>query len=534
MPLPAALAPLRHPVFRTLWVANVVVSLGTWFQNTGAAWLMTSLAPNPMTVSLVQTATIVPIFLLAVPSGALADIVDRRLFLIAAQIWTAAAAAVLAAITISGGATPGSLLALTFAIGVGGAMTQPAWAAVIAEVVPRGDIVQAIALGGIGFNIARAFGPALAGFMVVLGGAGLAFALNAVSFFAVIAALVLWQRRSRASPLPREHFLSAIRAGMRFVRNTPAMRAAMVRSAVFFFTGAGPWALLPLVVRDQLGLGAGMFGLILGLMGVGGVVAGFVLPAARARTGRGTVVLLSSLLCSLGMMLLAIAHHALPAAFGMTIFGLGWVAGASTMQASAQLVAPAWVRARALGIYQLAFNGGLALGTFGWGWLASMIGLSNTLVAASIVSAVSAVAVRGFRLDAPSDSTPVATEAATPTPEEPAPELADLLPHTRSRVLESLHYQVAPRDRIAFLDAMGEVRRIRGRTGAVVWRLYEDVAHPDGWLEIWAVESWTDHLREQYRLSDEDRRALAWAASFHRGATPPAAARYIAVEPPNR
>ncbi len=229
--------------------------------------------------------------------------------------------------------------------------------------------------------------------------------------------------------MPREHFLSAMRAGMRFVRNTPAMRAAMLRSAVFFFTGAGPWALLPLVVRDQLGLGAGMFGLHPGADGCRR--RGRRLrpaEAARARTGRGMVVLLSSLLCSLGMTLLAISHHVLPAAFGMTIFGLGWVAGASTMQASAQLVAPSWVRARALGIYQLAFNGGLALGSFGWGWFASIVGISNTLVAASILSAVSAIAVRGFRLDAPAAAAPVADEAVAPTPEEPAPELAALLP----------------------------------------------------------------------------------------------------------
>src|SRR5271165_446798 len=271
MPLPNALKPLRHPVFRMLWSAYVVVSLGTWLQNTGAGWLMTSLNPDPLVVSLVQAATIVPIFLLALPSGALADIVDRRTFLLGTQVGTALVAALLAALTLAHLTTAWSLLALTFLLGIGSAMTQPAWAAIIPELVPRADLVPAIALNGIGFNIARSIGPALAGVLLLIGGAGLAFVFNAASFIAVIAALLAWRRTDRRGPLPREHFLSAIRAGVRYVRHTPRMRAAMLRAFVFFFAGSAPWGLLPLVVREQLGQGAGMFGLILGLMGVGGV-----------------------------------------------------------------------------------------------------------------------------------------------------------------------------------------------------------------------------------------------------------------------
>ncbi|MGH7743126.1 MAG: MFS transporter, partial [Candidatus Eiseniibacteriota bacterium] len=224
-----------------------MVSLGTWLQNTGAGWLMTSLNPDPLVVSMVQAATIVPIFLLALPAGAVADILDRRLFLIFTQVATLVVAALLAVLTLTHQTTAWNLLALTFLLGVGAAMTQPAWAASIPELVPRGDLVQAIALNGIGFNIARAVGPALAGVLVLLGGAGLAFTCNAVSFVAVIAALVAWRRRDGRGTLPREHFLSAIRAGMRYVQNTPLMRAAMLRAFVFFFAGAAPWGLLPLV-----------------------------------------------------------------------------------------------------------------------------------------------------------------------------------------------------------------------------------------------------------------------------------------------
>ena len=533
MPLPPALKPLRHRVFRMLWSAYVVVSLGTWLQNTGAGWLMTSLNPDPLVVSLVQAATIVPIFLLALPAGAIADIVDRRIFLLATQVGTLIVASVLAILTLTHQTTAGSLLGLTFLLGIGAAMTQPAWAAIVPELVPRADLVQAIALNGIGFNIARAIGPALAGALVLVGGAGLAFSFNAVSFIAVIGALLLWRPTDRRSPLPREHFLSAIRAGMRYVRNTPRMRSAMLRAFVFFVAGGAPWGLLPLIVREQLHLGAGMFGVILGLMGIGGISAGLLLPNARRRLATSDLVVACSFVCAVAIGLLAISRHWIPAAIGMGLFGLGWVAGASTLQASAQLVAPPWVRARALGIYQVSFYLGLAIGIIVWGWLAAHIGLPRTLGTAAVLGAVSALVVRGFALDTSDTPTPK-LDIAGPEPEAPAPELANLLPHARGRVLESLRYRIVAGDRDAFLLAMGEVRQVRGRAGAIVWRLYEDVAHPDAWMEIWAMESWTDHLREQARLSDEDRAALLRACAFHCDEGPPPAFRYIAVEPPNR
>ncbi|MBC7799493.1 MAG: MFS transporter, partial [Gemmatimonadaceae bacterium] len=278
MRTPPALLPLRHTVFRSLWIANVVTAMGTWMQNTGAGWLMTTLSPDALSVSLVQAATIVPVLLLALPAGALADTMDRRRFLIATQIWTMAAAVVLAALTYAGWINATGLIALTFAIGMGSAMYQPAWGATVPEVVPRQDLVQAIALNGIGFNLARALGPALGGVLVLFGGPALAFAMFALSFLASIGVLLAWRRPKRRSTLPREHLISAMRAGMQFARHTPAMQAAMLRALAYFLPSAAPWALLPLVVREQLGLGAGSFGLLLGLMGVGGVACGMLLP----------------------------------------------------------------------------------------------------------------------------------------------------------------------------------------------------------------------------------------------------------------
>jgi MFS family permease len=530
MGLPPALLPLRHPVFARLWVAYIVTSLGTWLQNTGAGWLMTTLAPSPLTVSLVQAATILPFFLLALPAGAIADIVDRRVFLIGTQVWTMAAAAVLAAMTLAHLTTPASLLILTFAIGIGSAMTGPAWSAIVPELVPRDDLVQAIALNGIGFNIARALGPAIAGFLVVLAGSGFAFALYAVSILAVVGALFIWRRAPSRSSLPREHLMSAIRAGMRFVANTPAMRATMIRAFAYALPAAAPWAVLPLVVREQLHLGAGMYGLILGLMGVGGVTSGLLLPNFRHHANRSTIVFISTLCSCVGMAVLGVARHWVPAALGMALFGVGWVAAFSTLQAAAQLCAPPWVRARAIAIYQLSYNGALGFGSFGWGWLGTQIGLSGVLLAAASGGAAAAVLVRFFGIDQAAAGLPSA-KAQQPPPEAPDAALASLLPHARGRLLETMHYRATPQQRDDFLEAMAEVRMVRGRAGALFWQLYEDVAHPDGWMETWAMESWIDHLREATRLSDADEAALARASAFQRDPTVPLPHRYIAVEP---
>jgi MFS family permease len=528
MPMPAALVPLRHANFRLLWCANVITALGTWMQNTGAGWLMTTLSPDAFSVSLVQAATIVPTFLLALPAGALADTVDRRRFMIGCQIWTMLAASTLAVLTYAHAIDAAGLIALTFAIGIGTAMYQPGWGATVPEVVPRHDLVQAIALNGIGFNLARALGPALGGVLVVFGGPALAFILFALSFLASIAALFAWRRHRRRGSLPPEHFLSAMRAGMQFVRHTPAMRAAITRSVAYFLPCAAPWAMLPLIVREQLGLGAGSFGLLLGVMGVGGVTSGMLLPRMRFYAGRGAIVLLATLFSAAGMACIAATHHWGPAALGMFLFGIGWVAASSTAQAAAQLVAPAWVRARALAIYQLAFNGALAFGSLLWGWVGDRFGLQTAMLLGAVAAAAMAFGVRGFGLD--SSAVTPAPAPTPPEPEAPAPELALQLPASRGRIMEIMFYRVAPRDRTAFLAAMQEVQHVRGRAGAMEWRLYEDVAHPEGWLEVWAMQNWTDHLREAIRLSEEDKRALAAVRSFH-APDAPAPCRYLAVDP---
>lgn len=531
MRLPAALLPLRNPMFRTLWLANVVAWLGTWLQNTGAGWLMTSLAPRPFIVAMVQAATIMPVFLLALPGGALADIVDRRVFLIGTQIWTILAATALALLTIGHAMTAFMLLALTFAIGIGSALTAPAWSAIVPELVPREDLVQAIALNGIGYNLTRAVGPALAGFLILLGGSSLAFSLYAVSIIAVISALFTWRRGRRFTGLPREHLLSAMRAGVRFVRNTPAVRYAMIRTIAYSVPAAAPWALLPLLVREGLRLGPGMYGVILGMMGIGGVTSGMLLPLVRGHIDRGTTVVGCTLFSCTGIAVVGLANHWSIAALGMLLFGVGWTSAYATIQAAAQLVCPPWVRARALAIYQLAQNGALTAGSFAWGWLGGQVGLSETLLIAAGLGVGLIPLVRKCSIDLTATRTVPRPPEHLYLPEAPAPELVPLLRRARGRVMETVHYHVQQEQRGEFLAAMAEVRQVRGRAGAMFWQLYENVAHPEGWMEVWSMESWTDHLREVMRLSDEDRATLARAGVFQCGDDGPRPSRYIAVDP---
>jgi len=524
---PAALAPLRHPAFRMLWLANLVSNIGLFVQNTAAGWLMTSLDPSPIMVSLVQAASMLPVFLLALPAGALADIMDRRVFLIAAQLWMASMAGLLCLLSGFDMLGAWGLVALTFALGAGLAMTFPAWAATTPELVPRSDLVGAIALNGIGFNITRAIGPAIGGLTIAWFGMGAAFALNAACLMVMVVALFAWKRPATSSRMPREHFFSAVRAGTRFVAATPAMHAAIMRAVVFFLFGSAVWGLLPLLVRDTLGLGPQAFGLLLGCMGVGAVAAGFVLPAMRGRLDRSGMVLWASLIGALAMAILALLHHWSAAALGMLLYGVSWISAASTLQASAQMAAPAWVRARAIGIYQMCFFGALAAGSALAGWIASQVGVTWAMFLFAMGAAIGAVLVRHWRLEGEAPSAAPSVQLARPAPA--AAELRELLHEGANRVLEVVRYHVAPADRAAFLAVMAECRRVRLRGGAATWRLYEDIANPDRWVELWAIESWAEHLREAGRLSDEDRVTLARAAAFNTDATGPEAVRYVNV-----
>lgn len=527
MQRPAAFAPLRHPAFRLLWLANLASNTGLFIQSTAAGWLMTSLDPAPIMVSFVQASSMLPVFLLALPAGALADIMDRRVFLIAAQVWMVLMAALLCLLSWGGALGPWGLVAFTFALGAGLAMTFPAWAATTPELVPREDLVSAIALNGIGFNLTRAVGPAIGGLVVAWLGVEAAFALNAVCILTLVVALLTWKREKLSSRMPREQFLSAMRAGARFVAATPAMHAAIIRAVTFFLFGSAVWGLLPLLVKETLHLGPEAFGLLLGCMGAGAVGAGFLLPAVRGRLDRSGLVFWSSLLSGLSLLILATLHHWAFTGLGMLLYGVSWISAASTLQASAQLAAPAWVRARAMGVYQMCFFGAMAAGAAFAGWIAGRIGVELTMLLFAVGAAGGAIAVRGWKLEGLAATPTVTTPLARPEPA--AAELRAMLHEGEREVLEVVRYQVAPADRARFLATMAECRRVRLRGGAASWRLYEDIAHPTRWVELWSIESWAEHLREAARLTEEDRAILARAAGYHSAAGGPEAVRYVNV-----
>ena len=532
IPLPRAFTPLRHDAFRALWFATLASNIGLWIQNAAAGWMMTMLDPRPLMVSLVQVASMLPVFMLALPGGAVADIIDRRRFLIGVQAWVLATGLLLSLLTMLDAIGPWGLLFFTFLIGAGSALTWPAWSATTPELVPREDLVSAIALNGISFNLARAVGPAIGGVALGLAGPGAAFALNAATFLVLILALVAWKRDPGAdSRLPKEHLLSAMRAGLRFVAASPAMHAAIIRACVFFFFAAAIWGLFPLLVKNRLGLGPEAFGLLLGVVGAGAVCAGFLLPALRARLDRGAMVFWASLVAAAAMGALAVVTHWLPAVLALACYGGAWIAAGSTLSAAAQLAAPAWVRARAIAIHQLSFFGCMAVGSAMSGWLGDRIGVGPTLGALAVGAAVAAVAVRRWRLDAPATTEASVTAPPLPRPAAPAAVLSDLLVEGSGRVLEVVRYRIDPARRAEFLAVMGEVRRVRLRGGAATWRLYEDVADPDRWVELWAVDNWHEHLREQSRLSEVDRAILARAAALHAGEEPAEAARFLNVQP---
>jgi MFS family permease len=309
------------------------------------------------------------------------------------------------------------------------------------------------------------------------------------------------------------------------------MRAAILRACAFFLFTAAVWGLLPLIVRQQLGLGPQAFGLMLGVMGLSAVAAGFALPALRGRLDRSGTVFWASILAGVAMAILAASRHWAPAALGMLLYGVAWIAAGSTLAASAQLAAPGWVRARAIAIYQLSFFGVMALGSTLAGWVGGSFSVPLALGVAAVGCAVTAVLVRRWRIDSVALQDMPASASVMPKPEAPAAELHSLLGEDSGRVLEVVRYRIDPAKRSAFLATMQEVRRVRLRSGAGTWRLYEDIAYPDRWVELWTVESWTEHLREEARLTDWDRAVLARAAALHHGEEAPEAARFLKVNP---
>lgn len=349
--LPASLAPLATPIFRWIWIAAMISNLGTWMQNVGAAWLMVSLSNSPLLIALVQTATTLPVFLLGVPAGVLADLVDRRKLLLWTQGWMLVAAAVLGVATLLGHTGPWMLLGLTFALGLGATMNGPAWAATVPQLVPREHLPAAVALNSVQFNIARAVGPALGGLVVSLWNPGIAFVFNAASFLAVIFVLYFWHNDQQPETEQTESVVSAVMAGARYVHHSPVLRAVLVRTAVFVLSGSAIWALLPVVAAHEIGSGSGGYGFLLGCLGAGAVLAAVSFARLRSMVDPDRLLFAGTVVYVIATISLGALSQFQLLSLAMVAGGVAWMAVMSTFNVTAQLALPGWVRARALSLH---------------------------------------------------------------------------------------------------------------------------------------------------------------------------------------
>jgi MFS family permease len=518
----SALAPFASGAFCWLWVANVVNSLGTWIQNTASGWIMTDLAPSPIMVSLVQAAAQLPVFLLALPAGALADVIDRKRNLVLTNMFMLAVAGALAIFAALGHVDANVLLVMTALLAVGSALNNPAWGASVQVTVPRQDLPQALVLNSIGFNIARVFGPAVAGLILATAGATIAFAANAASFafVVVIAAFVLTFPRTRTSDVPPEPLRSAMRVGVAYSLAEPVVRSGLVRSAAFYACGSAIWALLPLYVRQVLDLSSASFGVMMGVIGAGAVLGGLGMPRLRKSFTRNNLIMLSGALCGLALIPLALIPSAVTAHPALLVFGIAWVVGASNLQATVQLAAAPWVRARVLALYQAVFNGAMGLGAIFWGWLGDHAGLTGAILAAGLVSCLIALLTRGIELPAEIDD-PSAPARQVPRTLSIAAEMAPLLQSARHGLVVNISYQIDSADVAAFRAAMADVRLSRYRDGAVGCELSRDVSDPTRWVETFRLRDWHELQRAIERHNLADSEAVIRARAYHSGAEPP-------------
>ncbi|WP_405498501.1 MFS transporter [Nocardia sp. NBC_00511] len=504
-------APLASTVFRALWIAQLVSNLGTWMQTVGAQWILVE-QPNAATlVSLVQTATTLPVMLLSIPSGVLADLMDRRRLLIGAQTAMAVLAGLLAVLTATGRTTPVVLLLVLFLLGCGQALTGPAWQAIQPDLVPRNQIPAAAALSSMGMNIGRAVGPALAGALVAASGPTLVFALNAVSFAGILVVLLRWRREPEDRILPSERPIAALQAGLRFIHAAPAVRRVLLRCLLFVAPGSALWALLPIVAHARLGLSSSGYGLLLGALGVGAVLGATQVARLRRVLSPTRILAFSAIAFGIASAGAALLHHLPLVLIALVIGGFGWMSAMSTMNATMQLLLPGWVRARGLSVYQLVFMGGQAIGSLLWGLLAETLGTTPALLAAAVLLAACALSVLWWPVRIASvDTTPSAHWPEPALVFEPAPEDGPVM------VLST--YRVPPENAPEFIEAMARVGRSRQRTGAMEWRLFRDVGHEDRYIEAFVVRSWEEHMHQhQIRLTAVDRRAEERVEEFTLG-----------------
>jgi MFS family permease len=486
----SAWSPFRYPVYRALWTAQLGSNVGTWTQLVGAQWLVGNLGGSVALVAAIQTAMTLPVVLLAMPGGALGDIFDRRLVLLASQGFMCACAGVLTALTLADRVTPATVLAFTFALGAGQAVQLPCWQAVQPELVSREEIPRASALAGISMNVARALGPALGGVVIALAAPEWCFALNAASFAVVTIVVARWRRTPAERALGAEHLGAAIRAGLRYVGASPRLRTVLLRGAVFVTCASAVWALLPIVARDDLMLGSAGYGLLLGLVGVGAVAGAFALSRLRRRWSTNRIVATCSLTSAAAAAAVAFSESVVPTGLALLLAGASWIGVMASLNATAQLTLPTWVRARGMSMYLTVFFGGQAVGGVVWGLVAQEFGTETALlvVAAGLVAG----SLTGLRR-------PIASTKGVDLSTAEAlalPEFALDRDPSHGPVLVTVAYRVPPENHDAFREVLSRRGRARRRSGAEHWALYQDSSDPDRFTETFLVPTWEEHLRQ--------------------------------------
>jgi MFS family permease len=526
-PIPdaSAWAPLSVPVFRAFWLAALGSNIGTWINGVASGWVMTDLSHSPVMVSLVQAAASLPMVLFALVAGALTDIVDRRRYLIATQLWMAVCAAILTFLAAVDQLDPWNLLILTFALGIGASMAQPALSVTAPELIPRNMLPQAVALGSLSMNLSRSIGPAIAGLLLSQLGAWAAYSLNAVSFIGMIVMLWSWKRQPEERSLPPERFFQALRAGLRYAHRASPFRAVLIRTIAFILFTISAWALLPLIARNELGGGPATYGFLLTFVGIGAVAAVMVLPRLQTVVSRDRLVLIASVVYALTMVALGTVRSEAVLYGVMIIAGAAWVMVLSSLQVAAQLSVPAWVRGRALSLYIMVFSAGLTLGSLLWGWVAAHAGIPAALLGSAAGAMLAALAVRGFTLGGPE------TPDLSPSFHWPHPPAASELDKDRGPVLVTVEYQIELVQREAFLEAMQHLGTIRRRDGAFGWGVFEDITAPGRYIELFQQDSWLDHLRQHARVTREDQRVQEIIHRFHIGSAVPRVSHFIGGAP---
>lgn len=522
---PGAWAPFRHSGFAVLWLATLVSNIGTWMHDVGAGWLMTELSPSPLVVAAVQAATTLPIFLFALPAGALADIVDRRRLLVAVNLVLGTVAALLAFLVSQNAVTPAILLLVTFVMGTGAAVMAPAWQAVVPQLVPREELTSAVALNSMGINISRAIGPALAGFLIVAYGMAVPFVLNAISVIGIVAALLWWRApQAKQSKLPPETIVPAMISGVRYALHSAPVKSTLLRAAAFFVFASAFWALLPLIARQVLGGGATLYGTLLGCLGAGAVAGAVLLPKIKSRLGPDGTVMLGTVGLAIVIVLMALVPSGSLAALAAALAGVSWISVLSTLNVSAQTALPNWVRARGLSIFLMVFFGSMTAGSLLWGHLASHVGIPAALVTAAAGAIVAMLLTRSVRLNQGESMD------LTPSMHWPEPVISGDPESDRGPVTIQIAYEIDAGDRARFLELMRQLAEARRRNGAFCWSLMEDLGQPNRFVETWQEASWLQHLRHHERVSGADRAVQEQVWKLNRSSQPPPAIHLISVE----